>query len=73
MGFHPAWKYQQVHELVFERGLLSEARDATLEMARLRTRMQDELKPGQAATRHQIKEWIASCFRRDYSHKAHGE
>jgi len=72
MGFHPAWKYQHVHELVFERGRLVEAHDASSEIARLRTRMQDELKPGQAATRHQIRTWIANCFSRDYSHKVRG-
>jgi len=73
MGFHPAWKYQHVHELVFEQGRLVEARDASVEMARLRTRVQDELKPDSAATRDQITQWVSACFSRDYDRKARGE
>lgn len=72
MGFHPAWKYRHVHELVFDRGRLVEARDATLEVARLRTRMRDELKPGQLATRDEIKAWIEGCFSRDYGQGMRG-
>lgn len=66
LGFHPAWKYQHVHELVFEQGRLVEARDASQDMARLRTQVQGE----PAAPRHRIEEWIADCFKRDYSRKA---
>ena len=70
MGFHPAWKYLHVHELLFEQGKLVEARDVSPDMARLRTRMQDELKPGPGAPRDQIEQWIAGCFSRDYRRKA---
>ena len=67
MGFHPAWKYLQVHELVFERGRLIQANDASPRMAELRARMQDGLKPEPQATREQITGWIADCFSRDYN------
>lgn len=70
MGFHPAWKYQHVHELVFEQGRLVEAHDASTEVAKLRIRMQDELKPNSRATRAQIEGWVADCFSRDYGRKA---
>jgi hypothetical protein len=73
MGFHPAWKYLHVHELVFEQGRLVDARDASPEMARLRTHFQEGLKPDPAATREQIEQWIAGCFSRDYGRKAGGE
>ncbi len=66
MGFHPAWKYEHVHELLFEHGRLIETRDVSPEMARLRTHMQNGLNPGPAATREQIAEWVAGCFRRNY-------
>lgn len=66
MGFHPAWKYQHVRELVFEQGRLIEARDASNEMAQLRTRVQNELKPNSKAMRPEIESWIADCFSRDY-------
>jgi len=73
MGFHPAWKYQHVHELVFEQGRLVEARDVGPEMARLRTHIQtDGSKPDSAASRDQIQEWVAACFSRDYDRKARG-
>lgn len=67
MGFHPAWKYRHVHELVFERGRLIQAHDASPRMAQLRTQMPDGLKPGPQATREQAAGWIADCFSRDYN------
>lgn len=72
MGYHPAWKYQYVHELIFEQGQLVEARDISPEMAGIRTKVQDEPKPGTKASRDQIGEWIANCFSRDYGYKARG-
>jgi hypothetical protein len=66
MGLHPAWKYEHVHELLFDHGRLIETRDVSPEMAQLRTRMQNGFKPGPAATREQIAEWVAGCFRRNY-------
>ncbi len=72
MGFHPAWKYQHVHELLFDRGRLVEARDVGSEMARVRSRVRDELKPSPVANREQIEEWISDCFSRDYRPKGRG-
>src|SRR5262249_28106356 len=39
MGFHPAWKYREVHELVFENGTLIQQADRSDEMAELRHRI----------------------------------
>ena len=33
MGFHPAWKYREVHELLFEDGRLLHAQDRSAAMA----------------------------------------
>jgi hypothetical protein len=40
MGFHPAWKYEEALELVFESGRLASERDLGPEMADIRKRMQ---------------------------------
>ena len=37
MGFHPAWKYREVHELLFEDGRLLHAQDRSAAMASLRS------------------------------------
>ena len=37
MGFHPAWKYQEVLRLTFEQGGLIECQDVSAEMAELRS------------------------------------
>lgn len=66
LGFHPAWKYHHVHELVFEHGRLVESRDTSLDVARLRTKIQEEPVP----PRQRIDGWITECFKCDYSRKS---
>jgi hypothetical protein len=44
MGFHPAWKYNTVIELIFENGKLIRESDISEAMARLRQTMQDQIK-----------------------------
>jgi hypothetical protein len=39
MGFHPAWKYRRVHELLFESGRLTKAVDRSEFMSQVRDRM----------------------------------
>ncbi len=64
MGFHPAWKYREVHELIFDKGILTEAHDRSAKMAEHRVQ--------QAGGRPQIKSpqehlaWIADTFNLRY-------
>ena len=65
MGFHPAWKYKTVYELVLQQGKLIEKRDMTKKMAEIREKLADEpLKPDFGKT--DLQEWIQSTFRLDY-------
>ncbi len=67
MGFHPAWKFTEVHELLFEEGRLAEARDCSEAMARVRERLtQQPLSPGSGASTAEIEQWIGKTFRLDY-------
>ena len=68
MGFHPAWKYQTVFELVFEAGNVREIRDASRELEQIRNKMSaaplqpDILK----SSREEVEAWIEKTFRLDY-------
>jgi hypothetical protein len=65
MGFHPAWKYETVFELVFSQGTLLETKDVSQRMAELRKEMmQKPLQPGPDTPRKKLEEWIASTFKR---------
>lgn len=67
MGFHPAWKYETVFELVFSHGDLLETKDVSQRMAELRKEMtQKPLQPGPGTPRKKLKEWIASTYKRIY-------
>lgn len=72
IGFHPMWKFRQVHELVFEEGQLVEARDASTDTEILRVKVQDtwtqyEIGGEPVCMRDRIKKLIVNCFKRDYS------
>jgi len=65
MGFHPAWKYREVHELLFDQGRLLSASDVSAEMAELRKNVTREmLKPADTAD---IGAWVEKCFSRRYA------
>ncbi len=65
MGFHPAWKYETVFELVFSRGTLLKTKDVSQRMAELRREMTKKpLQPGPDTPRQKLEEWIASTFKR---------
>lgn len=67
MGFHPAWKYRNVFELVVSHGNVIETRDVSARMQEIRDEMlKSPLEPGAEATKEQIEKWIASTFRLDY-------
>lgn len=67
MGFHPAWKFREVHELIFEDGKLIEKMDLSAKMAEIRDELADKpLKPGPDMMDQ--GEWIDSTFRLDYDY-----
>lgn len=67
MGFHPAWKYRTVIELIFETGRLNEQRNVSDEVALLREKMTSQpMEPGTKADRSDIEAWVEATFRRNY-------
>jgi hypothetical protein len=68
MGFHPAWKYRSVFEMIFSEGHLTEWHDVSEQIAAIRDRMQDRPggPDGSPHSRQEIDEWIAGTFRLDY-------
>lgn len=68
MGFHPAWKYRTVHELIFDAGSLTEARDVSSQLAAARERMiHQPLKPERGVSKDEIGRWVDECFSLDYT------
>lgn len=68
MGFHPAWKYREVFELLFEKGNLKEKRNVSKAMQELREKMVNyPMEPEYKASEEEVKSWIESTFRLDYS------
>jgi hypothetical protein len=66
MGFHPAWKYTTVIEIVCEAGIVVDRRDVSQHIAEMRSeRLSRTLKPGKIE-REELKAWIETTFRRDY-------
>jgi hypothetical protein len=67
MGFHPAWKYREVHELVFRDGELVQEADRSEQIAEFRRELRDRpLEPGRGARRADVKRWIERCFSQEY-------
>lgn len=68
MGFHPAWKYRTVFELVLSHGRVTETRNVSQRMEQIRSEMlKSPLEPGLDATKEQIEEWVAAMFKLDYN------
>jgi hypothetical protein len=68
MGFHPAWKYETVFELMFENGRILEIRDASDQMKQIREKTASQpLKPDFLEASEKEKEaWIKNTFKLDY-------
>jgi hypothetical protein len=63
MGFHPGWKYREVHELVFEQGRLREAFDRSAAMEAIRGSLKPtDLRPARDASRAEVQAWIEQTF-----------
>jgi hypothetical protein len=71
MGFHPAWKYEEVIELIIDRGKLVEARNVSARMRELRNKLKKAkkpLRPDPLGDPNEVTEWIKSTFRLDYGY-----
>jgi len=67
MGFHPAWKFRQVHEVLFENGQVVKAADRSAEMAEFRAMVANRpLEPTNVENRVEIERWVERCFSLDY-------
>jgi hypothetical protein len=67
MGFHPAWKFQTVHELIFKKGTVQEIREVSQRVAEIRKKMLTNSPAWEVnADSHQLEEWIRSTFQLDY-------
>jgi hypothetical protein len=67
MGFHPAWKFREVHELLFERGQVVKEADRSAEMAEFRDMVRGRtLEPTDPEDREGIERWVEQCFSLKY-------
>ena len=65
MGFHPAWRYERVLELLADDGVISTITDRSAEMAELRTRIQSGATADPDGDRGGVK-WVERTFTLDY-------
>jgi hypothetical protein len=71
MGFHPAWKYETVIELVFEKGVLSQEFDHSEKMAEVRRRVlesrsRSSRETDRMPTTDEIRNLVERSFDRTY-------
>lgn len=68
MGFHPAWKYRNVFELVISHGSVLETRDVSESMQKIRDKLvKSPLEAAADATQEQIEAWVAATFKLNYN------
>ncbi len=70
MGFHSAWKYETVFELIFENGILVEECDRSKKMAELRQQILESRRDadsGVMPTKSEIQSFIERAFDRKYT------
>jgi hypothetical protein len=70
MGFHPAWKYKKVIELIFENGVLQNHFDRSEKMARVRQKLVESRENQESVTKpssEQIQMFIEHAFDRTYT------
>jgi hypothetical protein len=69
MGFHPAWKYEDVVELVFEGGFLTAESDRSEKMADIRRVILESRKsgkPDRTPNEEEIRAFVEDAFDRTY-------
>jgi len=62
MGFHPAWKYRKVHELIFRDGHLTSQRDVSNELDVYRSQFKNKNAPPSNEEKERIEAWIEETF-----------
>ena len=68
MGYHPAYKYREVHELIFQSGHLESAHDRSEKMVEFRDRVANRpLSPSDLSDQEGITDWIKQSFSRNYN------
>ena len=69
MGFHPAWKYGSVIELIFDSGILKQDFDRSEQMAEIRQLFRErrsEADPDRRPTKEEIAQFVKRAFDRTY-------
>jgi hypothetical protein len=69
MGFHPAWKYQRVVELIFDAGVLKGAFDRSERMAEIRALLAEsrpKADAGKMPSNDEITRFVERAFDRRY-------
>lgn len=70
MGFHPAWKYKNVREVIFDAGRVTDDFDRTADMAAAQTDIINEMRSSEGlmneGTRGAIEARILNSFSRKY-------
>ncbi len=67
MGFHNAWKYREVHELVLRDGEVVQETDLSAKVAKVRRLLCSQpLEPGPSASRSEVGKWVERCFDQGY-------
>ncbi len=69
MGFHPAWKYNTVMELIFENGILTGEFDRSERMAEIRQMIpasRDDQERERMPTKDEIRAFVQRAFDRTY-------
>lgn len=69
MGFHPAWKYKTVYELVFDAGMLKEEFDRSERMAEIREMVSESRNneaSGEMPSDEEITRFVQRAFDRSY-------
>jgi len=68
MGFHPAWKYETVFELIVFAGKVTEVRDVSERLAAIRATMtQRPLRPDPTDADADLRAWIDSTYKLNYA------
>ena len=68
MGYHPAWKYEIVKELLLKAGSVIEIRDVSEPMRKKRSEMKKQsLDPEHLANNEEFEKWVEGCFNLDYA------
>jgi hypothetical protein len=69
MGFHPAWKYEGVVELIFEAGILKREFDRSEQMAEIRQKFLEQVEGNDSdrmPTKDEIAQFVERAFDRSY-------